>query len=131
MGGLALQKGLGAIHALAHPLGAYFDAHHGMLNAVLMPHVLRHNAPVLGEKMSELSRWLNLDEYTGQSSVIDWICELRQTLGISDRLSSMSIKFSSSELAKIAQAAVNDPCAAGNPKVMCVDEFTSILIDAS
>ena len=40
MGATAFQKGLGAIHALSHPVGALYDTHHGLTNAVFMPYVL-------------------------------------------------------------------------------------------
>ena len=55
MGAVAFQKGLGAIHSLAHPIGAHFDAHHGLLNAILMPYVLAHNAPAIEERMAHLA----------------------------------------------------------------------------
>ncbi len=60
MGCVALQKGLGAIHALAHPLGALYDAHHGLLNAVLMPYVVRFNAPAIQRSSTCCRASLNL-----------------------------------------------------------------------
>ncbi len=60
MGCVALQKGLGAIHALAHPLGALYDAHHGLLNAVLMPYVITFNTPAIAGKLALLARVLDL-----------------------------------------------------------------------
>src|SRR5690606_10208029 len=61
MGATAFQKGLGAMHALAHPLGALYDAHHGMLNAVLMPYVLAANRAEIDEKLSALARYMGLN----------------------------------------------------------------------
>ncbi len=63
MGATAFQRGLGAMHALAHPLGALHDAHHGTLNAVLMPYVLKANQDVIAEPMVRLSRYLDLDRH--------------------------------------------------------------------
>jgi alcohol dehydrogenase len=58
MGATAFQKGLGGMHALAHPVGALFDTHHGMTNAVLMPYVLAFNREVVADKVARLSAWL-------------------------------------------------------------------------
>ena len=81
MGCVALQKGLGGIHALAHPLGALHDAHHGLLNAVLMPYVVEFNAPAIEEKLNFLGRFLELPNPSA-AGCIDWIYELRETLSI-------------------------------------------------
>jgi len=90
MGCVALQKGLGAIHALAHPLGALHDAHHGLLNAVLMPYVLEFNAPAIKDKLELLARLLDLPVPTA-AGVIDWIFDLRETLEIPPTLAAMGL----------------------------------------
>lgn len=51
MGATAFQKGLGGVHALAHPIGAVFDTHHGLANAVLLPYVLVRNRPAIAERL--------------------------------------------------------------------------------
>ena len=56
MGAAAFQKGLGGMHALAHPLGALYGAHHGLLNAILMPYVLKANRPVIEMRIQRLAR---------------------------------------------------------------------------
>ena len=58
MGGLSFQKGLGAVHSLSHALGGLKDVslHHGTLNAILMPIVVRFNAPAIGDKLSGCRR---------------------------------------------------------------------------
>lgn len=112
MGCVALQKGLGAIHALAHPLGALYDAHHGLLNAVLMPYVVRFNAPAIPEKLDLLSRFLDLRK-PGGDGVIDWILELRERLSIPQTLSGMGLR--DIDAAKVAAMGEVDPCAGGNP----------------
>ena len=50
MGATAFQKGLGAIHSLSHPVGALYDTHHGMTNAVFMPYVLAFNRDAIEEQ---------------------------------------------------------------------------------
>lgn len=112
MGCVALQKGLGAIHALAHPLGALHDAHHGLLNAVLMPYVLEFNAPAIKDKLELLARLLDLPVPTA-AGVIDWIFDLRETLEIPLTLSAMGL-VDIDEDRVVAMAEV-DPCAGGNP----------------
>ena len=61
MGAVAFQKGLGAIHALAHPVGAHFGTHHGTTNAVIMPAVLHFNRSVIEPKIDALSGYLGID----------------------------------------------------------------------
>lgn len=112
MGCVALQKGLGAIHALAHPLGALHDAHHGLLNAVLMPYVLEFNAPAIKEKLELLARLLDLP-VTRAAGVIDWIFDLRETLEIPQTLRAMGLADIDEE--RIVAMAEVDPCAGGNP----------------
>ena len=112
MGATAFQRGLGAMHALAHPLGALFDIHHGLLNAILMPYVLVANREAIEEPMSRLSRFLALPQ-AGFSGVLDWILFLRRDLGIPHTLAEIGIDGALSE--EIGAAAASDPSAAGNP----------------
>ena len=60
MGATAFQKGLGAIHALSHPVGALYDTHHGMTNAVFMPYVLAFNRPAVEDRIARLAAYLGL-----------------------------------------------------------------------
>lgn len=110
---VALQKGLGGMHALSHALGPAYDAHHGRLNAVLMPHVLRVNWAAIEDKMARLSHHLHLG---GEAeAVLDWIEDLRREIGIPDRLSGMGVVVAAGDLDRRADAAAADLCAAGNP----------------
>ena len=124
MGCVALQKGLGAIHALAHPLGALHDAHHGLLNAVLMPYVVRFNAPVLEEKLALLARFLDLPTHDSQA-VVDWINSLRQTLKIPATLPEIGLTDIDEE--RVVAMAETDPCAGGNPIKLDRDNLRAIL----
>jgi alcohol dehydrogenase class IV len=127
MGCVALQKGLGAIHALAHPLGALYDAHHGMLNAVLMPHVVSFNAPAIKDKLVLLSRFLDLGR-PGEEGVMDWIQTLRRDLRIPETLSGMGLP--QIDVEKVAAMGVIDPCAGGNPVQLEATALAGVLRNA-
>jgi alcohol dehydrogenase len=112
MGATAFQKGLGAVHALAHPLGALYDTHHGLTNGVFLPYVLLFNRSEIEEKIDRLARWLGLAR--GFDGFFDWILELRKTLGIPHRLAELGIGTEDAE--RVAGMAVADPTASGNPR---------------
>jgi hypothetical protein len=123
MGATAFQRGLGAMHALAHPLGAVYDAHHGMLNAVLMPYVLKANERVIGDKMTALARYLNLPN-PSFAAVLDWVLALREDVAIPHNLSALNIPENDCE--KIGAMAVNDPSAGGNPIAFSAHDYAEL-----
>jgi len=127
MGATAFQKHLGAMHALAHPLGAIYDAHHGLLNAILMPYVLTHNKSAIEGRISRLSRYIGLDD-TSFDGFVDWINELRKIIGIPNYLSDIGI--SADKLNEIAKMALADPSNGGNPIVMTETNYETILTQA-
>jgi hypothetical protein len=112
MGATAFQKGLGAMHALAHPLGALFDAHHGLLNAILMPYVLKANREVVRERIERTARYIGLAD-TSYDGFLGWVLELRREVGIPHSLGEIGID--ERHLAKIGRMATEDPSAGGNP----------------
>jgi alcohol dehydrogenase class IV len=61
MGAVAFQKGLGTVHSLAHPLSTVAGLHHGLTNAILLPHVMRFNLPVVKERLADLALALGAD----------------------------------------------------------------------
>ncbi|WP_137935076.1 iron-containing alcohol dehydrogenase [Mesorhizobium comanense] len=124
MGCVALQKGLGAIHALAHPLGALHDTHHGLLNAVLMPYVLTFNAPVLEDKLALLARFLDLPTHDS-AAVVNWIVELRKQLNIPATLPGIGLTAIDED--RVAAMGESDPCAGGNPIRLDRDNLRTIL----
>ena len=81
MGATAFQKGLGAIHSLSHPVGAIYNTHHGLTNAVFMPYVLKRNEKAIKDKITDLSKYLNLPNPSFQS-FLDWVIDLRKLLKI-------------------------------------------------
>ncbi|MEN8762455.1 MAG: iron-containing alcohol dehydrogenase [Thiogranum sp.] len=127
MGATAFQKGLGAMHALAHSLGALYDAHHGTLNAILMPYVLKANRSAVEEKISRLNLYLGLTK-TGFDGFLDWVIELRAQLGIPNTLAMINIDDSDSET--VGRMAVADPSAGGNPIGFSSEQYQRIFQDA-
>jgi alcohol dehydrogenase class IV len=113
MGATAFQKGLGGMHALSHPIGALCSTHHGLTNAVLMPYVLAYNEEAIGEPLSRLAAYLGLEDPSPRA-VIDWVLELRETLGIPHRLGEIGV--GERQLDRIAEMAEQDPSAGGNPR---------------
>lgn len=111
MGATAFQRGLGGMHALAHPLGAIYDAHHGMLNAILMPYVLKANYPAIKDRIPRLARYLDLEP--DFDAFLNWVLSIRDEIGIHHQLS--AIISEDSGLAEIGEMAVVDPSAGTNP----------------
>ena len=111
MGATAFQKGLGAMHALAHPLGAYHNAHHGLLNAILMPFVLQANLSVIEAPLASLARHLEVG--STYEDFLAWVLALRDEVGIPHRLTEAISE--TVDVPAIARAAILDPSAATNP----------------
>ncbi|NYT35428.1 iron-containing alcohol dehydrogenase [Allopusillimonas soli] len=129
MGATAFQKGLGAMHALAHPLGALYDAHHGTLNAILMPYVLQANRRAIQAPIQLLSRYLGLGAPPGHfDDVMAWVLALRESLGIPHTLREIGIP--DTDVALIGNMAVADGSAATNPIRFSTEEYAAILRDA-
>ncbi|GMQ87472.1 MAG: iron-containing alcohol dehydrogenase [Gammaproteobacteria bacterium] len=129
MGATAFQKGLGAMHALAHPLGALYDVHHGLLNAILMPYVVSYNRVAIENKMQHLARFLELEPApTGVDTILAFIVELRHQLGIPHDLKFIDIDVS--RIPAIAEMATHDPSASGNPLLLSKDDYAELLAKA-
>lgn len=134
MGAAAFQKGLGAVHALAHPLGAIYDKHHGLLNAVLLPYVMVRNRSAIAEKMDILARVLNLKGHefgakgAGYDAVLKWLLEFRQQLGIQHSLAEIGVP--ADRISDIGGMAINDPSAGGNPVQLTASEYADVFARA-
>ena len=127
MGATSFQRGLGAIHALAHPLGALYDAHHGTLNAVLMPYVLKANRSAVESRIERLGRYIGLSD-TGFDSFMDWVLSLRAEINIPSDLSELGIDDQQSH--RIGQMAVQDPSAGTNPITYSAEDYERIFLSA-
>lgn len=112
MGATAFQKGLGAIHALSHPVGALYGSHHGLTNGVVMPYVLAFNRPHIEAKLERLARYLDLPE-PGYSGVQNWVLALRERIGIPHTLAELGVK--AEDFDTLTPMAAHDPSCGGNP----------------
>jgi alcohol dehydrogenase class IV len=111
MGATAFQKGLGAIHALSHPVGALHDTHHGMTNAVFMPYVLVFNRKAIEDKIKRLSSYVGLRVNFG--AFVDWVVGLRAEIGVPHTLA--GLRVTDRNIDRIVEMAPHDPTAGGNP----------------
>jgi alcohol dehydrogenase class IV len=112
MGATAFQKGLGAVHAIAHPVGSFFDTHHGLTNAVITPYVIVHNRDAIAERMQVVARVLDLPQ-AGVEGVLQWVLQFRKELGIPHSLAEIGVTLRNPE--EIGREAAIDPSASGNP----------------
>ena len=112
MGAVAFQKGLGAIHSLSHPVGGFYNTHHGMTNAVYMPYVLAFNRTAIEDKIVWLARALGIEG--GFDGFQKWILELRREIGVPHTLKELGVP-DTSKVDIIAKMAVVDPSTGTNP----------------
>ena len=126
MGAVAFQKGLGAIHAISHPVGAVYGTHHGTTNAAVMPAVLRFNRPAVEAKLARAA------EYLGLRGGYDGFCEL--ALGLNARLGMPAglgaLGVERARLPELAAMALDDPSAGGNPVPMTLEATVALMEDA-
>jgi alcohol dehydrogenase class IV len=122
-GATAFQCGLGAMHALAHPLGAVYGVHHGLLNAVLMPYVIAANRPAIDGDAAYLARCLGVGD--DASDLLTWVLDLRRGIGIPNSLAEVGVP--GNEIGRIARMAVEDPSAATNPVALSVGDYAAVL----
>jgi len=121
------SKGLGAVHSLAHAIGALFDTHHGLANAVLLPYVLAHNKSAVTEKLTTIACLLNLEDKTPEA-VINWITTLRSALNIPLTLAELNI--SATDLPQIVTLALKDAEHQTNPVAMDEAAFLQVCQNA-
>jgi alcohol dehydrogenase class IV len=124
MGATAFQKGLGAMHSVAHAVGGMFDTHHGTTIAVMMPYVLHFNRAQVGERLTRLSHCLGIRNPSFEA-FLDWVLMLRREVGIPNSLTEVGAP--SDEITRVAQMAVEDPSAATNPIAFTADDYAAIL----
>ncbi len=123
MGATAFQRGLGAMHAIAHSLGALYDAHHGTLNAILMPYVLQANRSVLEERITRLARYLDLPE-PGFDAFLQWVLVLRRQVNIPNDLSALNIDATQADV--VGAMSARDPAAGGNPIAFSAGQYSQL-----
>ena len=122
--------GLGIVHSMAHPLGAFYDTPHGIANAVLLPYVMEYNAPATGEKYRHIAKAMGVsgtdamsqDEY--RKAAVDAVKALSKTVGIPEKLSEIGVK--EEDLPALSQSAFADVCTGGNPRDTSPEEILEL-----
>lgn len=129
--GMAFSNvGLGVVHGMAHPLGAFYGTAHGIANAVLLPYVMDYNKDYTGEKYREIARAMGVegvdtmtqDEY--RAAAIAAVEELSNDVGIPHTLKEIEVK--EEDLEVLAQAAMADVCTGGNPRTCNYEEVLAV-----
>ncbi|MCK8483307.1 iron-containing alcohol dehydrogenase [Aliiroseovarius sp. S2029] len=122
MGATAFQKGLGAIHALSHPIGAMYHTHHGTTNAICMPAVLRLNAPAIKDRFDLAAGYLGIKG--GFEGFQRFVQEFNDSLGIPKRISDLGV--SDPDIDSLVKGALIDPSCGGNPIELTKDNLTKL-----
>ena len=124
MGATAFQKGLGAIHALSHPVGAIYHTHHGTTNAVFMPAVLQFNKSAIESRMTDAANYLGIaGGFDGFCAYVD---DLNASLGIPKTLAGLGIE--DPDIDRIVAGALIDPSTGGNPIKMTETNTRELLL---
>jgi 4-hydroxybutyrate dehydrogenase len=123
MGATAFQKGLGAIHALSHPIGAWHHTHHGTTNAVVMQPVLMFNKAAVEDRLAMAARYLGIEG--GFQGFYDYVGALNEELKIPANLTELGV--TDPDIDALVASALQDPSVGGNPVVMTVDNTTALL----
>ena len=117
MGATAFQKGLGAIHAMSHPVGAVFNTHHGTTNAVCMPAVLAFNADVIRDRFDQAAAYLGIDG--GFDGFCEFVQQFNDSFAIPRTLTEMGV--AADRLEDLVEMALDDPSCGGNPVELTAD----------
>lgn len=121
--------GLGVVHGMAHPLGAFYDTPHGVANALLLPYVMEYNMPAAIEKYRNIAIAMGVD-ITGLNAedaakaAVKAVKDLAISINIPQKLSTIGVK--EEDLEKLAISAFNDVCTPGNPRDTSVEEILAI-----
>lgn len=122
MGAVAFQKGLGATHAVSHSVGAIYNTHHGLTNAVVLPSVIAMNKPAIITKVESIARYLDING--GFDGFANYILELRRELKVPDRLGELGV--GTHRIDEMTRMALEDPSAGGNPVKMDTDNTRAL-----
>jgi len=100
------------VHAIAHPVGSWFNTHHGLTNAVILPYVMTFNRGAIADKSAVIARVLDLPAHSYEG-FFDWVLEMRRDLGIPHSLAGIGVSADMADI--IGREAAIDPSAGGNP----------------
>ena len=122
MGATAFQKGLGAIHAMSHPVGAHFNTHHGTTNAVCMPAVLDLNAPVIADRFDRAAGYLGIEGgYDGFRGFVD---RFNDSFNVPKGLAALGV--TEDAIPALVKGAIKDPSCGGNPFELTEENLTAL-----
>jgi len=122
MGSTAFQKGLGAIHAMSHPVGAHFNTHHGTTNAVCMPAVLDLNAPVIAGRFERAAGYLGIEGgFAGFRAFVD---RFNDRLGVPRGLAALGV--TEDAIPTLVRGAITDPSCGGNPVTLTEENLAGL-----
>ena len=124
MGATAFQKGLGAMHALAHPIGAIHHTHHGTTNAVVMRKVVEFNRTAIEGRIESLTHYLGIPG--GFDGFCEFISETNQALSIPNTLTDLGVQ--NPDIERLVRDALADPSCGGNP-IKMTEQNTRKLIE--
>ena len=124
MGATAFQKGLGAIHAMSHPVGAVFNTHHGTTNAVCMPAVLELNAPEIADRFDRAASYIGVDG--GFDGFRAFVQEFNDAMGIPRKLSDMGV--TADRIDDMVAMALEDPSCGGNPVTLTSENLRALFV---
>ena len=126
--------GLGIVHSMAHPLGAFYDTPHGVANALLLPYVMEYNAEsAAAPKYMDIARAMGVDttgmtEAQGVRAAIDAVIALSKSINIPQKLHEIGVK--EEDIPALSVAAFNDVCTGGNPRTTSPAEIEAIYLKA-
>lgn len=122
--------GLGLVHGMAHPLGAFYDTPHGVANAILLPHIMAYNADFTGEKFRQVAIAMGVENVAGMSisqareAAINAVKQLSKDVGIPARLRDVGMK--EADVDALAEAAFADVCTGGNPRDTNIEDIKGL-----
>lgn len=121
--------GLGLVHGMAHPLGAFYDTPHGVANAILLPHIMRYNADYTGDKYRHIAQAMGVDVQGmsiehARKAAIDAVEALNRDVGIPPSLREVGAR--EADIPDLAQAALADVCTGGNPRAATLDDIVAL-----
>jgi alcohol dehydrogenase class IV len=124
MGATAFQKGLGAIHAISHPVGAIYHTHHGTTNAVCMPAVLQFNKSAIADRFNMVSAYLGIEG--GFEGFCAYVDDLNASMGVPKTLTELGVK--DPDIDRLVKDALADPSTGGNPIEMTEQNTKELIL---
>ena len=125
LGGISFIKGLGLVHAIAHMVGAEYDTHHGLTNAIILPTVLRYNLPDMEEKVKRMSQAMQFEDHSVDSFISN-IEKLLDRIKIPTGLHEIGVPEDCAS--RIAEKAMVDSAFATNPREASFDEVHQLVM---